>query len=64
MDSIYSYVMDRLEASKGNWHKIARETGVSERTIEKWARKTIKNPGVKNFEIVANYFKAREIKPR
>lgn len=58
MDSpIYEYVLKNLEAHKGRWPVVARGSGVSKRTIEKIASRITKNPGVRQIEALAVYFK-------
>jgi DNA-binding transcriptional MerR regulator len=64
MSTIYDYVIQQLDASKGSWHKVSHATGISQRTIEKWARKEIANPRIKQFETLYRYFQSREIKKR
>lgn len=55
--SLYECVLDQLEASKGRWTEVAEGSGVSKRTIEKIARKEIKDPGVSHIEALARYFR-------
>lgn len=56
-ESLYAYVMDRLEASRGRWPDIAKAAGVSHRTLEKIARREIQDPGVSHIEKLARYFR-------
>lgn len=63
MESIYAFVMGRLEEAKGGWPTVAEESGVSLRTLEKIARGEIKDPGVSHIEKLAGYFRAQP-KPR
>lgn len=56
----FQFVLDGLEASKGKWPKVAKDTGVSKRTIEKIARGEIANPGVRHIETLADYFEANK----
>jgi hypothetical protein len=56
-ESIYDYVMSQLEAAKGSWPDVAAGSGVSRRTIEKIARREIKDPGVSSVEKLARYFR-------
>lgn len=58
-DSIYQYVLAQLEHAKGNWPEVAEGTGISRRTIEKIARREVKNPGVTHIETLAGYFRNR-----
>lgn len=60
-ESIYEFVLERLEGSKGQWPRVARESGVSRRTIEKIARKEVKDPGVSLIEKLAAYFRENEL---
>lgn len=63
MDSIYAYVMERLQAAKGNWPKVAEESGVPLRTLEKIARREIQDPGVSHVEKLAAYFRTAASRP-
>lgn len=56
-DSIYQYVLDNLQAFKGEWPSVAAATGISRRTIEKIARQEVKDPGVSYIETLAVYFR-------
>lgn len=56
-ESIYAYVLAKLEASKGNWAAVAEGSGVSRRTLAKIARQEIKDPGVSHIEKLAKYFR-------
>lgn len=58
-DSIYLYVLDELSRSKGGWPAIAKESGVSKRTIEKIASGEIEDPGVSHIEKLAAVFRDR-----
>lgn len=60
MTSIYQYVLEELQASKGHWPTVAADSGVSRKTLEKIARMEIANPGVKSIEILAAYFQSRK----
>lgn len=57
MESMYAYVLNQLQAFKGAWPTVADGSGVSLRTIEKIARKEIKDPGVSHIEKLAGYFR-------
>jgi transcriptional regulator with XRE-family HTH domain len=59
MESIYEFVLEQLEASKGEWPRVAREVGISRRTIEKIARREVADPGVSRIEKLAKYFHDR-----
>jgi transcriptional regulator with XRE-family HTH domain len=61
MKSLYEYVMGELQASKGHWADVARGSGVSKRTLEKIARREIKDPGVSHCERLYAYFKAQSV---
>jgi hypothetical protein len=56
-DSLFEYVLGMLEASKGKWSAVAEGSGVSYRTLEKIARREIKNPGISHVEKLAKYFR-------
>lgn len=60
-ESIYEFVLERLEGTKGQWPRVARESGVSRRTIEKIARKEVKDPGVSLIEKLAAYFRETDL---
>lgn len=58
-ESIHSYVVRHLQDSKGTWPRIAKETGISKRTIEKIARQEVKDPGVSLVERLQRYFQEK-----
>jgi transcriptional regulator with XRE-family HTH domain len=60
MESLHDFVVDRLLDARGQWAAIATATGVSRRTLEKIARREIKDPGVSHIEKLAAYFRAQE----
>jgi transcriptional regulator with XRE-family HTH domain len=60
MDSIHEYVIRELQRAKGRWTDVARDSGISKRTIEKIARREIANPGVNHIEKLAGYFRGRD----
>lgn len=60
-ESIYEFVLEQLEGAKGQWPRVARESGVSRRTIEKIARREVKDPGVSLIEKLARYFRESEL---
>lgn len=57
--SILDYVIAQLQLTKGSWSEVAEESGVPKRTIEKIARREIKNPGVITIEALAKHFRER-----
>jgi transcriptional regulator with XRE-family HTH domain len=59
-ESIYQYVMGKLEDCKGKWPQVAIGSGVSIRTLSKIARREIEDPGVSHIEKLAQYFKQQE----
>lgn len=56
-ESLHEYVLRGLEASKGRWASVAQGSGVSKRTLEKIARREIRDPGVSHIEKLARYFR-------
>lgn len=54
---MHEFVLTELEARKGTWPSIAESTGLSRRTIEKIARREIKDPGVSHIEALATHFR-------
>lgn len=57
--SLHEYVLEQLLASRGRWSEVAEESGVSKRTLEKIARREIKDPGVSHIEKLAAYFRGQ-----
>ena len=55
--NIYDFVMAGLDQTKGSWPQVADGSGVSKRTLEKIARREIKDPGVSHIQALADYFK-------
>ncbi len=58
-ESIYERVLAHLQSHKGSWSEVAAGSGVSKRTIEKIARKEIKDPGVSHIEALDRWFESR-----
>lgn len=58
--SLYEYVIERLENSGRTYQEIADGADMSRRTVEKIARKEIKDPGVSHIEALARYFRAEK----
>lgn len=56
-ESIFAFVLENLQATKGQWAAVAKGSKVPKRTIEKIARREIKDPGVTSIERLANYFR-------
>jgi hypothetical protein len=61
-ESIYQFVLDGLQETKGEWPAVSEATGISIRTIEKIARREVEDPGVSKIEILAAYFRGRRAK--
>lgn len=59
MESMHDYVVTQLQNAKGTWPKVAEDTGISRRTIEKIARREVADPGVSLIEKLAGYFRDR-----
>ena len=57
MESIHDYVLKCLQDEKGNWPRVAREAGVSYRTLKKIATRDTVSPGIVNLEKLAEYFR-------
>lgn len=57
---LHQYVIQRLEAARGTWGKVAQESGVSKRTLEKIARREIADPGISHIQKLADYFRERQ----
>lgn len=57
-ESIYAFVLEELESAKGYWTQVAKATRMSKRTIEKIARREVKDPGVSHIEKLAAYFRS------
>lgn len=59
-DSVYEFVMGRLQATKGSWPAVALESGVALTTIRKIAKREVENPGVLTIEALARYFREKQ----
>lgn len=53
-------VVDRLQAHKGRWLEVAKETGVPYSTLAKIAQGKRKNPTLANFQALARWAAANE----
>lgn len=57
--SLYEFVLAHLRSGESTYQQISDGTGISRRTIEKIARQEIENPGVRNVETLATWFRER-----
>lgn len=62
-ESIYQYVLEQLQACKGQWPTVAEGSGIPLRSLEKIARREFKDPGVSKIETLARYFRDRDAAP-
>jgi len=53
---MYTFVMERLQDTKGDWPEVAASAGMSYRTISKIARREINDPGYSKIRALANFF--------
>lgn len=60
-ESMYAFVMDQLQQSKGRWPEVAKGAGVPKRTLEKIARREIVDPGISHIEALAQYFRGESL---
>jgi transcriptional regulator with XRE-family HTH domain len=58
--NMHEFVITRLTEWRYRRPEIARETGISLRTIEKIARQEVKNPGIKHMQTLHDFFQARD----
>lgn len=56
--------MNELASWRGRWPSVAAGSGVSLRTIEKIARREIKDPGVSHIEKLAAFFSRHDERVR
>lgn len=56
-DSLLTYVVDRLQESKGRWPSVAEGSGVPLSSIHRIASGEAPNPGILNVEALARYFR-------
>lgn len=59
MESTHQYVVEQLQAVKGQWPTVSDKTGVSLRTIEKIANRKKPPKAVTNLEKLTTYFRGR-----
>ncbi len=57
---LYDFVIERLASSGRTYQEIADGSRVPRRTVEKIARKEIKNPGVSTVQKLADYFSGHQ----
>ena len=53
--TMHERVVARLQALKGRWPEVARESGVSYRTLKKIADGTVKNPWATTVETLDRF---------
>jgi hypothetical protein len=54
------YVLEQLDASKGQLPTIATASGVPYRTLQKISFRTVKDPGVSTVQKLYDYFRAAD----
>lgn len=59
-ESMHEYVINRLLHGQQTYAEVARGARMSKRTIEKIARREIKDPGVSHVEKLAAYLRKQE----
>jgi hypothetical protein len=62
--SLLDYVLRELETARGTWRSIVDSTGVPMSTIDRIARGVTPNPGIRQIETLAQYFRAQGSSPR
>lgn len=55
---ILQFVLCQLDQRKGQWPRVARESGVPYRTLQKIAMREVKDPGVITVQKLADYFRS------
>lgn len=55
--TLLEFVLESLEASRGQWPEIAKTSGVPYHTLTKIAQRKIENPGVKHVQQLSDYFR-------
>ena len=58
--SIFDYVLNNLERHKGQLPRVADESGVPYRTLQKIASGETKDPGVAVVQTLHDYFREKE----
>jgi hypothetical protein len=56
-DSIYDFVIGRLEAEQASWKVVAAGAGVPYSTVYKIGKRIVKDPGVSHIEKLAKFFR-------
>lgn len=54
------YVLDQLQARKGSWPQIEKDTGLDYSWLSKLSRGLIEDPGIKKIAKAARYFRLLE----
>jgi len=56
-DSLLSYVLAKLDKSKGRHREIATKCGVAYTTVRNIAQRVTPNPGVQSVQALADFFR-------
>lgn len=59
-ESIYAFVLEKLQATKYRWPAVSAGSGVPIRTLEKIARQETRNPKIETIEKLASYFREQD----
>ena len=57
--SLFDYVLEQLDASKGKWASVAEGSGVPYKTLQKIAQRHSKDPAISTVQKLADYFRAQ-----
>lgn len=60
MVASWDYVREQLRLRKGQWQRIARDTGLSFNWVRKAGRGELLSPGVHNLAVMVDYLRERE----
>lgn len=57
--TLLSYVVSELNRAKGDWPRVSEASGVPVSTIHRIASGETSNPGVRQIEALASYFRGQ-----
>jgi len=56
--SLLDFVVEQLDARRGNWAQVVDGSGVPMSTLERIANRKTLNPGIRHVEALAGYFRS------
>lgn len=64
MGNLYDFVSDGLQGREAEWSAAAEHAGVHRKTVERIAKRSVPNPGVRTMESLADWIRQNRRRSR